>query len=303
MEFEYPQLIYLDTTSDTISLDLRVGASEEKYTMLDGGRGSSGVVYVNEDSTRCIKLILYPQGILDDAKERQTHIYENEVRLQNISHSFRFAPAIHRNFRTQIRKNDTEYDVYVIVMDYLNPDFWANIPYHELTPKIMKLFVKKTDLYNDVDPYSHFYRHRTTRQIVMIDYGKVKECKSNEKDDTTLAKGHCIAKMLSTLHRTQIIQTDCPFGIKCYRTSDATERNREGEYKGLHHTLFSHPYVNGKEFVPIDKRPGYKPRLNPYGGSRNKQTNRNSRRRASSRGWLSSKRTRTRRRTRRRRRR
>jgi hypothetical protein len=187
-------------------------------------------------------------------------------------------------------------------MDYLNPDFWVNIPYHELTPKMMKLFVKKTDLYNDVDPYNHFYRHRTTRQIVMIDYGKVKECKSNEKDDPTLAKGHCIAKMLSTLHHTQIIQTDCPFGIKCYRTSDAKERNRRGGNKGLHHTLFSHPYVNGKEFVPIDKRPGYKPRWNPYGGSRNKQTNRNSRGCLSTKRSKRTKRTRTRRHTRSRRR-
>jgi hypothetical protein len=73
MEFEYPQLIYLDTTSDTISLEQTDGARQVKYTMLDRGRGSSGVVYVNEDSTRCIKLMVYlPVEISDDDKAELT---------------------------------------------------------------------------------------------------------------------------------------------------------------------------------------------------------------------------------------
>jgi hypothetical protein len=285
MEFEYPQLIYLDTTSNDISLVPRDGASQDKYTRLDTGRGSSGVVYVNEESTKCIKLILYPQGISDDAKERQTHIYENEVRLQTISHSFRFAPAIYKNFRTKITINETEYDVYVIVMEYLNPDVWNNIAYNELTPIIMKDFVMATSLYNDVDPYSHFYRHITTGQIVMIDYGNVKEC--------TLAKHNtlfdCFNRMLSRLHHVR--KPPCNFGDDCIRHSKAREKT--GELIGADHfKLFNHPI----DFIPIDKRA----RSFPYGGSRNKQTNRKSRRRSSTRGRRYTKRTT--RRTRRRRR-
>jgi hypothetical protein len=282
MEFEYPQLIYLDTTSDTISLDLRVGASEEKYTMLDGGRGSSGVVYVNEDSTRCIKLMVYlPVEISDDAKERQTHTYETEVRLQNISHGVGFAPAIHRNFRTQITINVTEYNVYVIVMDYLNPTVWENIKHKDLTPKIMKDFVMTTRLYNDADPYNHFYRNRTTGQIVMIDYGNVKECKEQLL--------YCFNLMLLKLH--PVRKPECQFLPGCTRHSKSREKT--GELIGADHfKLFTHP----EDFIPFDQRP----RSSPYGGSRNKQTNRNSRRRASSRGCLSSKRRRRHTRSRRR---
>jgi len=256
MALEYPQVIYLDNTSDTISLESRDVAIQEKYTRLDTGRGSSGVVYVNEESTRCIKLILYPQGILDDAKESQTHIYENEVRLQNISHSFRFAPAIHRNFRTQIRKNDTEYDVYVIVMDYLNPTEWENITHNELTPIMMKDFVMKTGLYNVVDPYNHFYRNRSTQQIVMIDYGKVKECSLDRSEPLLL---YCFNQMLLRLHSDR--KPRCKYWDKCERRSDGREKT--GELKGADHfKLFTHP----EDFKPKNLR------TSPYGGNRNKQT-------------------------------
>jgi hypothetical protein len=132
----------------------------------------------------------------------------------------------------------------------------------------MKDFVMATSLYNDVDPYSHFYRHITTGQIVMIDYGNVKEC--------TLAKHNtlfdCFNRMLSRLHHVR--KPPCNFGDDCIRHSKAREMT--GELAGADHfKLFNHPI----DFIPIDKRT----RSLPYGGSRNKQTNRNSRRPSSSR--------------------
>ena len=183
MEFEYPQLIYLDTTdNDSDILIERTHDGQQEYTMRD--RGSSGVVYVNITLTNCIKLILYPPGISDDdIKAKYTERYENEVRLQTISNSNGFAPAIYRNFGTQLTINGTEYDVYVIVMDYLHPAQWRNMVPGEITNDIIHNFVTKTGLYNGVDPYNHFYQTtngKGTRQIVMIDYGHVKECKTQK---------------------------------------------------------------------------------------------------------------------------
>ena len=185
MEFEYPQVIYLDITDDDSDISLERPpdhTDQQEYTMRD--RGSSGVVYVNEPSNSCIKMILYPLGISDDdIKDQYTQRYVNEVRLQNISNTNGFAPAIHRNFRTKITINGTEYDVYVIVMDYLNPAQWRNMVPGEITNDIIQNFVTKTKLYNDVDPYNHFYQRTNgegTGQIVMIDYGHVKECKTQK---------------------------------------------------------------------------------------------------------------------------
>jgi hypothetical protein len=182
MEFEYPQLIYLDITDNDSDISIERTPGQQEYTMRD--RGSSGVVYVNVTLTNCIKLILYPPGISDDdMKAQYTQRYENEVRLQNISNSNGFAPAIHRNFGTQLTINGTEYDVYVIVMDYLHPAQWRNMVPGEITNDIIQKFVTKTGLYNDVDPYNHFYQTTNgegTRQIVMIDYGHAKECKTQK---------------------------------------------------------------------------------------------------------------------------
>lgn len=182
MEFEYPQLIYLDITDNDSDISIERTPGQQEYTMRD--RGSSGVVYVNVTLTICIKLILYPPGISDDdMKAQYTQRYENEVRLQNISNSNGFAPAIHRNFGTQLTINGTEYDVYVIVMDYLHPAQWRNMVPGEITNDIIQKFVTKTGLYNDVDPYNHFYQTTNgegTRQIVMIDYGHAKECKTQK---------------------------------------------------------------------------------------------------------------------------
>ena len=182
MEFEYPRRIYFDIKDGDSDISLERAPSQQEYTMRD--RGSSGVVYVNVTLTNCIKLILYPPGISDDdIKAQYTQRYENEVRLQNISNANGFAPAIHRNFGTQITINGTEYDVYVIVMDYLNPAQWRNMVPGEITNDIIRTFVTKTGLYNDVDPYNHFYQTTNgegTRQIVIIDYGHVKECKTQK---------------------------------------------------------------------------------------------------------------------------
>jgi hypothetical protein len=143
-------------------------------------------------------------------------------------------------------------------MDYLNPDFWVNIAYNELTPIIMKDFVMATSLYNDVDPYSHFYRHRTTRQIVMIDYGNVKEC-SLDRSEPLL---YCFNQMLLRLHSDR--KPQCKYWYKCKRSSDGRETT--GELKGADHfKLFTHP----EDFTPKNLRT---PRAYPYGGNRNKQT-------------------------------
>ena len=198
MAFEYPGRIYFDITDDDsdISLERTSGhTNQQEYTMRD--RGSSGVVYVNEPSNNCIKLILYPPRISDDDKETLTQRYVNEVRLQNISNANGFAPTIYRNFRTQITINETEYDVYVIVMDYLNPEQWRNMKPIEITKNIIIKFVADTQLYNDVDPYNHFYIRtfgERIGQIVMIDYGHVKECKTQ---NPKLSINDCIEKMFS----------------------------------------------------------------------------------------------------------
>jgi hypothetical protein len=182
MEFKYPPLIYFDITDNDSDISLEQARGQQEYTMRD--RGSSGVVYVNVTLTNCIKLILYPPGISDDdIKPQYTQRYENEVRLQHISNDNGFAPAIHRNFGTQITINGMDYNVYVIVMDYLDPAQWRNMKPIEITNDIIQTFVTKTGLYNDVDPYNHFYQTtngKGTRQIVMIDYGHVKECKTQK---------------------------------------------------------------------------------------------------------------------------
>jgi hypothetical protein len=78
----------------------------------------------------------------------------------------------------------------------------------------------------------------------------------------------------------------CRYKNECNRKSFDREPNGK-----LHFEAFQHPLG----FIPTDKRPGYKPPWKPGGGgSRNKQTNRNSRRRASSRRTKRTKRRRTR---------
>jgi hypothetical protein len=142
-------------------------------------------------------LIVYPVSGDDTITETLTQKYENEVRLQSISSEVGFAPTIHRHFHTQITINGTQYDVYVIVMDYLNPSEWRNILPKELTQAMIQSFVKRTGLYNDVDPYNHFYEKTNRegkRQIFMIDYGHVKKC-IDQKPKSTV--NSCIHKMWS----------------------------------------------------------------------------------------------------------
>lgn len=82
-------------------------------------------------------------------------------------------------------------------MDYLNPTEWRNIPTNEVTNEIISTFVTKTKLYNDVDPYNHFYQkisEEDVMKIVMIDYGNVKECKEQKPK---LSIDSCIEKMWS----------------------------------------------------------------------------------------------------------
>jgi hypothetical protein len=177
MALEYPKVIYFDITDydSDISLEQLDDTQQEAYNMTD--RGSSGVVYVNESLTLCIKLIVYPVLDDDSITATLTQKYETEVRLQSISSEVGFAPTIHRHFQTQITINDTLYTVYVIVMDYLNPTQWRNIPHNELTIEMIRRFVNTTKLYNDVDPYNHFYQKINGEDaggIVMIDYGNAK---------------------------------------------------------------------------------------------------------------------------------
>ena len=175
---------------------------------------------------RC-KLIVYP--VLDDESmtdesmtdermtEELTQKYENEVRLQTISSDVGFAPTIHRHFRTQIPINGTRYDVYVIVMDYLNPRQWRNISPRELTIEMITSFVTTTKLYNDVDPYNHFYQkinEEDKGKIVMIDYGNVKKC-IDQKPKLTV--NSCIHKMWS----------------KFTQGGTKLKRNRHKSYKGV----------------------------------------------------------------------
>jgi hypothetical protein len=177
MEFRYPDVIYFDITDEDSDIYLQKTNEALEYIFTD--RGSSGVVYVNTKFGLCIKLIVYP--LLDDESiEILTQRYENEVRLQNIASEYGFAPSIHRNFRTRITINTVEYDVYVIVMDYLNPREWHIIPRNKVTKEMIRTFVKKTGLYNDVDPYNHFYEKTNGEGFVMIDYGHVKKCKEQQ---------------------------------------------------------------------------------------------------------------------------
>lgn len=200
MAFEYPRVIYFDITDSDSDISLEQSDSSSRkedaaYNITQ--RGSSGVVYVNSSLGYCIKLIVYPVLNDDSITETLTQKYENEVILQTIASNAGFAPSIHRNFRTQITINGTRYDVYVIVMEYLNPSEWRNIPPNELTLDMIKSFVETTRLYNDVDPYNHFYERTNRegkRQIFMIDYGHVKKC-IDQKPKSTV--NSCIDKMWS----------------------------------------------------------------------------------------------------------
>lgn len=191
MEFKYPNTIYFDITDEDSDIYLQPTTAKLQQAYMMTGRGSSGVVYVNSSLTLCIKLILYP--LLDDESvEILTQRYENEVILQMQSFAAGFAPIVHRNFKTTIEINGVVFQAYVIVMDYLNPAEWHNIPRNQVTRGMVFEFVTTTKLYNDVDPYNHFYQKingRNRGKIVMIDYGNVKNCK--EQIDT------CIEKMLS----------------------------------------------------------------------------------------------------------
>lgn len=202
MAFEYPQVIYFDITDDDSDISLEQSDSssrkEDAYNITQ--RGSSGVVYVNSSLPLCIKLIVYPVLNDDNITEELTRRYENEARLQSTSSEVGFAPTIHRHFHTQITINGTQYDVYVIVMDYLNPSEWRNILPNELTQAMIESFVKTTGLYNDVDPYNHFYQKingEDIGKIVMIDYGNVKKC-IDQKPKLTV--NSCILNILVKIH-------------------------------------------------------------------------------------------------------
>jgi hypothetical protein len=197
MVFEYPLVIYFDITDNDSNISLQKFVQTQEVYNWSNERGSSGVLYVNRSLSICIKLIVYPVSGDDTITDTLTQKYENEVRLQSISSDVGFAPTIYRHFQTQITINEIRYDVYVIVMDYLNPTEWRNIPTNEVTNEIISTFVTKTKLYNDVDPYNHFYQkisEEDVMKIVMIDYGNVKECKEQKPK---LSIDSCIEKMWS----------------------------------------------------------------------------------------------------------
>ena len=195
-EITYPDVIYFDIRDEDsdVTLEPPDNKSQKEYVRKD--RGSSGVIYVNDTLDICIKLILYPMIDLDaDIDQTITSRYENEVRLQTIANSNDYAPSIYRNFRTQITINGRIFDIYVIVMDYLNPETWQMLRPSEITEDIIRNFVVRTGLYNDVDPYNHFYKNRLNGQIFMIDYGHVKECKPENGKRSGISE--CINKMFS----------------------------------------------------------------------------------------------------------
>jgi hypothetical protein len=111
-------------------------------------------------------------------------------------------------------------------MDYLNPTQWRNIPHHKLTIEMIRHFVTTTKLYNDVDPYNHFYQNiSNARHIVMIDYGNVKECIS-------LNERYCYIKMCSLIKSTGIA-CNLPLLRVSYILAFWTQFGRDGAAGGV----------------------------------------------------------------------
>lgn len=167
--------------------------NNDTYEFLNSG--ASGMVYVNKNANKVVKII----RLSDDKDELEKEIIKStqEVKFQSSAAKFKLAPRVYFHGYINTEKsflgNTTPY--YYIVMDYLSPNEWDNVYGDKDNKREISLFVKKliekVGIVNTIDPRLHFYKNKKTGQIVMIDYDHCEKCDDDEDE--------CIRKMMSVI--------------------------------------------------------------------------------------------------------
>jgi hypothetical protein len=165
--------------------------NNDTYSFLNSG--ASGMVYVNENIKRVVKIIRLSED--NDELIKEIKKAKQEVEYQMKSAKYQLAPNVY--FHEYIEKKNSFLDTpyYYIIMDYLSSKEWDNIyGDKDNIPQISQFvntLVEKVGIINIVDPRLHFYKNKKTNNIVMIDYDHCIICNSDKK--------YCITKMLNAI--------------------------------------------------------------------------------------------------------
>ena len=168
-------------------------SNNDTYSFLNSG--ASGMVYVNKNINRVVKIIRLSED--EDELREEIKKAEKEVLYQKSSAKYNLAPKIYFHGYIESEKSflDNKTPYYYIIMDYLSPNEWDNVYGDKDNKHKISLFVKKliekVGIINKIDPRLHFYKNKNTGQIVMIDYDHCEKCDGN--------KDECIRKMMSAI--------------------------------------------------------------------------------------------------------
>jgi len=166
--------------------------NKDTYSFLNSG--ASGMVYVNENINRVVKIIRLSEN--EDELREEIKKAKKEVLYQKSSAKFQLAPKIYFDGYIEKTKsflgNTTPY--YYIIMDYLSSTEWDNVygdkENIDQISQFVKILVKKVGIINKIDPRLHFYKNKRNNQIVMIDYDHCEKCNKDEDEK------ECVRQML-----------------------------------------------------------------------------------------------------------
>lgn len=172
----------------------RKNINNDTYSFLNSG--ASGMVYVNKNINRVVKIIRLSED--EDELKEEIKKAEKEVLYQNSSALYELAPKIYFHGYIESKKSflDNTTPYYYIIMDYLSPNEWDHIYGDEENindiSEFVKILVENVGIINKIDPRLHFYKNKITNKIIMIDYDHCEKCDADKKND-------CIRNMISAI--------------------------------------------------------------------------------------------------------
>jgi hypothetical protein len=167
--------------------------NNDTYSFLNSG--ASGMVYVNKNIKRVVKIIRLSED--NDELIKEIKKAKQEATYQIEAAKYKLAPNIYFHGYIESKKsflgNTTPY--YYIIMDYLSPNEWDHIYGDKENIKkisqFVKILVEKVGIINKIDPRLHFYKNKITNKIIMIDYDHCEKCDADKKN--------CIIEMLNAI--------------------------------------------------------------------------------------------------------
>ena len=172
----------------------RKNINNDTYSFLNSG--ASGMVYVNKNIKRVVKIIRLSED--NDELIKEIKKAKQEATYQIEAAKYKLAPNIYFHGYIESKKSflDNTTPYYYIIMDYLSPNEWDHIYGDEENiidiSEFVKILVENVGIINKIDPRLHFYKNKITNKIIMIDYDHCEKCDADKKND-------CIRNMISAI--------------------------------------------------------------------------------------------------------